>query len=457
MNNPDQDMIDMIAKATPQTEVNEDHREALRRQVLDVYDQREARHAPDHKPLFTFYGATVMKLAASFALLAAIGIFAVTALSPSKAIAFEDVAKEIIKIETASFEIYESVHYPDGRSVDLEPNRVLLKAPDKFRLELSIGGTIVADLKQDKMLVLLNQELFNQEVFNQEKFAMVIQGVFSELNEDQRNAIIFGDIQNHLRQAEQGKKLGDINYEKLEAKKIDGAQAVGFRVLYVSDQEDAEKADDFALIPPLDSLDIWADAETGVILLLEAKTAWPDGTTETSVYKNFVYNQELDMKLLSLDVPEGYTLIDAEQGGVINANVGTEEGGSLEFLIDIVSTYALENNGFYPNTLTSNEIKEQMIASWKKDFPDKPIFRDDGSGEYVDKDLAASISLVDNAFEFIHNLEKDGVKYNYAGKGIKFGDGETPILWFKLKGAESYTVVYGDTEIKHADKAPVKP
>lgn len=58
---------------------------------------------------------------------------------------------------------------------------------------------------------------------------------------------------------------------------------------------------------------------------------------------------------------------------------------------------------------------------------------------------------------FIRKLEADGVAYVYAGDGVKAGQGDRPILWFKAKDAQTYTVVYGDMQIKQADDPPVKP
>jgi len=47
--------------------------------------------------------------------------------------------------------------------------------------------------------------------------------------------------------------------------------------------------------------------------------------------------------------------------------------------------------------------------------------------------------------------------YTYAGKGVSLGEAKTPILWFKAKDAENYTVIYGDMQIKQEEQSPSKP
>jgi hypothetical protein len=37
---------------------------------------------------------------------------------------------------------------------------------------------------------------------------------------------------------------------------------------------------------------------------------------------------------------------------------------------------------------------------------------------------------------------------HYAGKGVKLGDAETPIFWYRPKDSETYRVIYGDLSIR---------
>ena len=46
---------------------------------------------------------------------------------------------------------------------------------------------------------------------------------------------------------------------------------------------------------------------------------------------------------------------------------------------------------------------------------------------------------------------------HYAGKGIKLDSKDSPILWFKPKGAKTYRVIYADLTVKDSDAAPIVP
>ena len=43
-------------------------------------------------------------------------------------------------------------------------------------------------------------------------------------------------------------------------------------------------------------------------------------------------------------------------------------------------------------------------------------------------------------------------EWHYAGTGVKLGDAETAILWYRPQGSHTYHVIYGDLSI--ADVAP---
>jgi hypothetical protein len=54
-------------------------------------------------------------------------------------------------------------------------------------------------------------------------------------------------------------------------------------------------------------------------------------------------------------------------------------------------------------------------------------------------------------FVFIRFFKGQG-QWHYAGKGVKLGDGDTPIFWYQPQGSETYRVIYGDLSVK--DVAP---
>ena len=48
---------------------------------------------------------------------------------------------------------------------------------------------------------------------------------------------------------------------------------------------------------------------------------------------------------------------------------------------------------------------------------------------------------------FLQLLEPEG-KYHYAGKGVKLGDADTAIFWYRPEGSDTYRVIYGDLSVK---------
>jgi hypothetical protein len=48
---------------------------------------------------------------------------------------------------------------------------------------------------------------------------------------------------------------------------------------------------------------------------------------------------------------------------------------------------------------------------------------------------------------FIRFFKGQG-QWHYAGSGVKLGDSDTPIFWYRQEGAETYRVIYGDLSVK---------
>jgi outer membrane lipoprotein-sorting protein len=473
MTHPDKELIDMITKATPDTPVNEDHQETLRRQVLDAYDQRETdtEPEPEHQPLYKFTGATFMKLAASIALFAAVGFFAVTALSPSKAIAFEDVAREIVNIETASFDISATITHADGTTEDEGTYNCTTRLPNLLRGQMPDGETMVIDFANDKMLV----------IDDGKKAALLMVGFLGFSEEDNLQKNLFGEVQEHLRNAEKGGDFGDIMYENLGEKQIDGTPAVGFRVLN-PDASENDLGEDAMLF---NTLDIWADAKTGGPITLEFTLDLEDGSRVTSTFNNFVYNQELDPKLFSFEAPEGYELIDGTDlirvgqvfGGEGEIGEGIAEAEKLadeiaaelekefeklgndrpttEDVINALRAYTQQTDGKLPDKLTMTGMLNGMMEGWKKANPRKSLFVEDATDlTFTDDQMNRNMAVMAKASTYLEVLNATGGNYTYRGKGVSVDDDPTPVLWLQSKGAPAYTVIYNDFSVREMNEGP---
>lgn len=473
MNKSEQDMIDMIKQNEIVPQIDEGHRDTLRDRALQAFDKQADADTQTHfKPLFRFKGTTVMKFAASITLFAAVGIFAFMALTPAKAIAFEDVAREILKIESASFEITSTVRHADGTTEEKGTHKCVTKMPNLLRTEEPDGDTILIDFAKNKVLLI-----------GEKKQVAVVMEDFAQFSEDdslQKN--LFGEVQKHLRNAEKGGDFGGIKYENLGEKKIGGTQAVGFRVLNPDAKEDGVEAQELAKGLPFNTLDIWADAKTGVPVYLVFAMDQVDGSQVKSTFTNFAYNKELDPKLFVFEVPKGYELIDANDPLRVAQVFGFEskfeelnelanklademdkniesilkdlgnERPSIDHVIDALRAYSRQTSGKLPDTLESEPMMDAMMSAWEKDNPGKELFNDDAS--FTDEKLNQNMALIVQASAYLQFLEQSGGQYTYRGKGVKTDAEPTPVLWLQSKGGSSYTVIYNDFSVRDTNTGP---
>jgi hypothetical protein len=45
-------------------------------------------------------------------------------------------------------------------------------------------------------------------------------------------------------------------------------------------------------------------------------------------------------------------------------------------------------------------------------------------------------------------LETGGGQWHYAGNGVKLGEADKAIFWYRPEGSETYRVIYGDLSVK---------
>jgi hypothetical protein len=161
-----------------------------------------------------------------------------------------------------------------------------------------------------------------------------------------------------------------------------------------------------------------------------------------------------------------------EPAGYIDYDIvfDVELGDSL-FLLEPPDGYVLDN--WVPPPLP--QIAEKDIIDYlaiaaefnKKTFPDQVDFQfDNPKLVWLWFNVAKTVveqKFVETQERFlkygpgapVHPFIKDNTEENsfrYLGKGIKLGDKNQIVCWYKLKGAASYRVVYGDLSVK--DLAP---
>ncbi|WDI42603.1 LolA family protein [Bremerella sp. P1] len=294
---PAHDPVDLAVQALLREEVPAGPSPEVVSQLLsrisgEVELTSQDKLSPTHSRRFTG-----MKITASIALFVMVGLIVFSAINPSKAVAFEQVAREILKIETLSFEISTLFDHGDGKPRESGSGKCITKLPGLVRMEMPNDVYSILDFQADKMLMVIPET----------KTAMLMED-YSNYGKYENPAQFILRMQDHLRRAEQNNNFNDITYEKLGEKEIAKQRVVGFRVLNpVGPDGELWSLDGKQVI--FQTIDIWADIETGHPIEIVYNVRLDEHNQVTSTYKNLKYNQPLDPQLFSQEVPEGYTVI----------------------------------------------------------------------------------------------------------------------------------------------------
>ncbi len=264
----------------------------------------------------------------------------------------------------------------------------MFKEPGLMRHEMTMGPAktiAIMDIQQSKMIVLMEAQ----------KKAIIID--LTDLREEIRKK---HEEQNFLAGI---KKLIEESETELGEKEINGRAVKGYRV---------EKGNQV--------FTIWADAETGQPV--EVNMTMFRGESEMTM-SDFEFDVELDESLFSLDIPEGYT-VEQKQLDIKEA--------SIEDLVEMLRIWTKIRGGTFPDAITPSHL-----------------IKDSKDGKFEDQGLAK-----DNSLEIAAGMTRAWMllaqhgEAHYAGKGVKLGDGETAIFWYRPKDSQTYKVIYGDLRIE---------
>jgi outer membrane lipoprotein-sorting protein len=214
------------------------------------------------------------------------------------------------------------------------------------------------------------------------------------------------------------------------------------------------------------SYDFWIDAKTKQLVAVQVPGAdiydpendpvrmnppykdWYTKEPLCSIQYDIIYNEDLDESLFSLKPPGGYTI-------EVKRRPQVTEKDMVEYL-GILADF---NNKIFPDQLfpfifTSDRInkvwdkaKEERTAAEQKYI------------ETMDHYMMAGLNKMPTGHFIDDHTEENS--FRYIGKGVKLGDKERIVCWYKLKGSNSYRVVYGDLSIKDVAQEdlplPVEP
>jgi hypothetical protein len=199
--------------------------------------------------------------------------------------------------------------------------------------------------------------------------------------------------------------------EDLGTRQIDGREAVGFLAKH-----------------PRAEITLWADAKTGLPVRIEQK----EGQLNV-VVKNLQFDVPMEDALFSMDVPEGYH----QQQVQLDLFGATE----ADFIAGLRILAEKVNDGQFPAGVSVDDYLKQGMTIQK---------RFDELGLSTDEQTALGMSLSKHLL-FLRFYKGEG-KWYYRGQGVKLGEAEKAIFWYRPKDSRTYRVIYGDLHVE--DVAP---
>jgi hypothetical protein len=198
--------------------------------------------------------------------------------------------------------------------------------------------------------------------------------------------------------------------ETLGVREIDGRTAEGFRV--------PDKVNGWT---------VWADPDTSLPLRIELRQ--PE-IRRTIVMSDFDFGVDFDESLFSTTAPEGYAVQRVTKDGTTPTEQDLVEG--LRALAEAL-------DGSFPPTFESRALGDALHEHLQtKDLSP------------TEQQVQALIEKAQRARRYVDILEvfRGAENLRYVGKGVKLGDSDSPVLWWRPKGSDAYRVVYGDLSVK---------
>lgn len=200
----------------------------------------------------------------------------------------------------------------------------------------------------------------------------------------------------------------DVTVKELGFRKIDGHDAVGHYAY--SSNSDAT---------------IWSDLETELPVWIEVN----EGQVHTS-FRNWEFDIPEAEDLLSMEVPAGYTVIE-------DLKWDKEEMTEENFIEGLKLIAEKINHGEF---ILCESFKDRI--EWLENV----FFRIDAMN--LSKEEYSTIrQSVDYVHLFLSHISAQG-KWTYRGRGVRVGETDTPIFWYKPEGSETYRVIYGDLHVE---------
>jgi len=380
----EKDFEKVVNRLKINTEPNPKHREDLRWKMLAAFEEQQ----PSNRIIaFRTLRSTIMKSPYVKIAAAAVIIIAVLiGLNPFKdTVTFADVIEPILNARTVVLDLVVG-----SEETGLVVHDIVVGS--KIRRTLPNMGLAIIDLD--------NARLLRLDPLDKSAVYIDIQGPFQKWMNNYLGLVrdIVTDMENHP----------EWPVQELGQRWIDNQRAIGF-----------------FLSGPKIQLTIWADAETAAPIRIELQM----GQSKT-IIKNIEFDVPVDESLISMDIPDGYTLHEKE--------LDYTDFDEQDFII--VLQYWAEHvlGGNFPDSVSAEDILK--VA---------PVLRQKIDQLNISDEEKMQVGMaMGRGFMFFRHLDPKGIEWHYVGKGVEFGDANTAVFLYRPKGSDTYRVIYGDLSVK---------
>jgi hypothetical protein len=333
----------------------------------------------------TFMRSPIFKLAIAAVVVIATGVVVLPMLGGKVVIA--DVIKPILNARTVAFDFM----------LGEAPGSVVIHdivSGHRIRRTMSnMPMTMILDVDSGKMLTLEAQG----------KTALIVD-IQGQVQQGTENILkLVRDIVQKIADHPQ-------DVQDLGERKIDGRNTVGFLIKN-----------------PTEELHIWADLKTATPVRIELH-----GKQSMVIVRNIEFDIAVDGSLLSMEIPAGYTVKEAD----VKMGNFTEE----DLIVGLRAWAQVVNDGKFPDTVSAAACMEQLPMLQEKMgrmnlTPDEGMKLGMGYGK-----LSGYLMILDYQGQ-----------WHYAGKGVTFGDAGKAVFWYRLGDAKTYRVIYGDLRVEDVE------
>ena len=215
-------------------------------------------------------------------------------------------------------------------------------------------------------------------------------------------------------------------------------EAVGRRDL------DGRTVEDYRVTTNGVRLLITIDAQTGNPVRMEGDFTNLKGLR--FVATDFRFNEPLDDALFSLEPPEGYTRMPVK----FDLSAPSEQ--------DLINTlrFWLEHapDGTFPSSMNPLELALEMGKLQQHAIKAQVATMAAGAGApKTEAEVMQESMKIARGFIFVMQMNPE-TDWHYAGKGVKPGNADQPIFWYKPAGSQKYRVICGDLSVEDVELAP---